>query len=78
MKISLQNIAKVKQADIEIKGITVIAGHNDTGKSTVGKALFAVFNTFCNLDERIREDKRSTIKDELRNIVVDPEKAISH
>ena len=44
MKISLNNISKVKKADIEIKGITVIAGENNTGKSTVGKALWSIFN----------------------------------
>lgn len=62
MKISLQNIAKVAQADINIKGIAVIAGPNDTGKSTVGKALFTIFNSFYNVDERIKNDKVNAIK----------------
>ena len=39
MRLTLKNIAKVRKADVEINGITVIAGENDTGKSTVGKAL---------------------------------------
>ena len=40
MRITLKNIAKVKTADIDIKGITVIAGDNNTGKSNIGKALY--------------------------------------
>lgn len=46
MKLSLKNIGKVKEADIEIKRITVIAGENNTGKSTVSRALFAMFHGF--------------------------------
>lgn len=32
----------VEEADIKLDGLTVIAGENDTGKSTVGKALFCL------------------------------------
>ena len=40
MKLFLENIGKIGGACIEIKGITVIAGENNTGKSTVGKTLY--------------------------------------
>lgn len=43
MKLSINKIGKIKEANIEINGLTVIAGLNDTGKSTVGKILYAVF-----------------------------------
>lgn len=33
MKLSLKNIGKVRSATIEMNGITVIAGENDTGKA---------------------------------------------
>lgn len=61
MKISLRNIGKVREADIEINGITVIAGENNTGKSTIGKALFAVFNSFYNIDNQIYFEKIESI-----------------
>lgn len=38
MILSLKNIGKVESAKVELNGITVIAGENDTGKSTIGKA----------------------------------------
>jgi len=31
----------IKSADIQFDGLTVIAGENDMGKSTVGKILFS-------------------------------------
>lgn len=62
MRISLKNIAKIKEAIIEIKGITVIAGENNTGKSTIGKALYSVYNTFSGIDDKIEKSKRSRIE----------------
>ncbi|MDR1689104.1 MAG: AAA family ATPase [Clostridiales bacterium] len=57
MKISIRNICKVYEADIEINGITVIGGENNTGKSTVGRALFCMFNGFYDISNRIRREK---------------------
>ncbi len=53
MTLTLKNIGKIRSACVEIDGITVIAGENNTGKSTVGRALFAVFNSFCRTKEKI-------------------------
>lgn len=70
MKLSLKNIGKIKEASIEIKGITVIAGENDTGKSTVGKTLFAVFNSFYQIEERIKQERIKSVEDALEGITV--------
>jgi len=40
MELQLKNIGMIKEANVKIDGLTVIAGENDTGKSTLGKALF--------------------------------------
>ena len=61
MKLSLRNIGKLREADVEISGITVIAGENNTGKSTVGKALFSVFNGFYDVKRRIKEEKARAV-----------------
>ncbi len=45
MELQLKNIGMIKEANVKIDGLTVIAGENDTGKSTVGKALFTVSKT---------------------------------
>lgn len=61
MILDLNNIGKIEQASVEIKGITIIAGENDTGKSTVGKILYSIFNSFYNVNEQIQQQKKETI-----------------
>lgn len=58
MFINIRNTGKISQAQIEIKGITVIAGVNNTGKSTVGKVLFCLFNSFYNIDQQIEQERK--------------------
>ena len=70
MKLSIKNIGKLKEADVEINGITVIAGENNTGKSTIGKALFSIFQSLYKLDDQIIREKRSTIKHNLELLYV--------
>lgn len=53
MKLFLNNIGKLEPTTIEIDGITIIAGENNTGKSTVGKALFSFFNGFHDIQKQI-------------------------
>lgn len=62
LKIFLRNIGKVKAAEVEINGITVIAGENNTGKSTFGRALFAVFNSFYNVEEQIIQERKENVE----------------
>lgn len=62
MRIKLQNIGKLKEADINIDGIAVIAGKNNTGKSTVGKALYCIFNGLYDLDKKIKNDREEYCK----------------
>ena len=44
MKLRIRNVAKIEEADLELNGITIIAGNNNTGKSTIGKIVFSLFN----------------------------------
>ncbi|MCL2095600.1 MAG: AAA family ATPase [Oscillospiraceae bacterium] len=57
MFISLKNVGRLKSADVEIAGITIIAGENNTGKSTVGKMLFCIFTGFMNIENQILLEK---------------------
>lgn len=51
MKLSIQNIGVVKEANINIDGLTVICRENDTGKSTIGKTLFALVKGIIGYEE---------------------------
>lgn len=50
MLLNITHINKIKKADIVLNGLTVIAGNNDSGKSTVGKLLFSVIKSLSNAD----------------------------
>lgn len=66
MKLSIKNIGKLKEAEVEINGITVIVGENDTGKSTVGKVLWSVFNSFFEIKNQVKKDKVDSVFKEIR------------
>ena len=59
MNIKVNEIGKIVDTNIELNGISVIAGHN-TGKSTILKAMYIGLNVFRNSDQKVlREKKRS-------------------
>lgn len=61
MRLELENVGKISSANIKLDGITVIAGENNTGKSTIGKMLFCVFNAFYRIEEQIKEERVKSI-----------------
>lgn len=61
MKLSVKNIGKIDFAEIEISGITVIGGLNNTGKSTISKSLFAIFNSLHGLSKQVRKARIESI-----------------
>lgn len=62
MKVSFKNVGIVKHGSIELDDITVIAGQNGLGKSTIGKSIFCALNTFYKSGENIREERFRQIK----------------
>jgi len=68
MKLVLENIGKIKRADIELNGITVIAGENNTGKSTVSKVLFAVVNSLYRGSEQVHDQRDASVFNILANL----------
>lgn len=77
MNIEIRNIGTIKDADVEINGITVIAGPNNTGKSTVSKTLFSVFNSFYHLQDKIIMEKQDNLYRLFTLIMFESDKNIS-
>lgn len=48
MQFKIKNIGKIISADIKLNGLTVIAGANDSGKSTAGRALYSLVTAYKN------------------------------
>ena len=71
MLLKIENLGMVDRANIEVNGITIIAGDNNTGKSTIGKALFAIFNALCNSEEKIKDLRRQELRKNIQRICMD-------
>ena len=69
MRLEIKNFAKIKEADITLDGITVIAGENNTGKSTVGKILNSYFKAFKEYPDRIKSQREKSILRLIKNYV---------
>jgi AAA15 family ATPase/GTPase len=60
--LKIKGIGKIQNSTIEMNGITVIAGVNNTGKSTFGKALYCMFNAFNNIDRKVLDERIEGIR----------------
>lgn len=69
MELNIKNFASIKEASIKIDGITVIAGENNTGKSTIGKILFASFNSLRDIDKKVNSEINYSIRDLLMDFI---------
>ncbi|WP_455721160.1 AAA family ATPase [Agathobacter sp.] len=69
MNLKIENLAKINKADITIDGITIIAGDNNTGKSTVGKVLDAVFCSSHNMKAKMNKARENNLEKRLRDAI---------
>jgi len=68
MELQLKNIGMITEANVKIDGLTVIAGENDTGKSTVGKITFCIIKAISRYKEDFNESKIYKIEELLEKI----------
>ena len=61
MKLTMKNIGVIRDAEMELDGITVLAGFNGTGKSTTSKALYGAMASYANLSRRIAEERKYSV-----------------
>ena len=71
-EIAFKNIALIKDAEIRLDGLTVIAGENNTGKSTIGKLIFTLIKSeYFSRDRYFKENRNRYIElriNEIRNV----------
>lgn len=68
MQIKVKNAAKVLEADLRLDGLTVIAGYNNMGKSTILKAAYLAFRTFRNAVFKARAVRVRSLSDYIQNL----------
>ncbi len=57
MNIRLKNIGIIKDSTIEINGLTVITGKNNSGKTIVSKALYSLIDSVENIKQKSVNDR---------------------
>jgi predicted ATPase len=77
MDINLRNIGMIKSGNINLNGLVVLAGENDTGKSTVGKLLFSIIRTFGKYEEEFEEDRDDSLEEKVRLIYFELRKYVN-
>ncbi|MEN9865399.1 MAG: hypothetical protein RL748_989, partial [Pseudomonadota bacterium] len=70
MKLIIENIGSITQVEVELGNLTVIAGENDVGKSTVGRVFFALVQAFSNYPAAIKKIRERRIWSVLRHILI--------
>lgn len=68
MQIRLENIGIVKDSTIALDGLTVVTGKNNSGKTTVGKTLYALLDAVCNLQQKAKSDRRYYVRKQLETV----------
>lgn len=61
MNLKIENVGIIKHADVKLNGLTVIAGENDSGKSTVGKMMFSIVKAASRYEQDLNENKEHII-----------------
>ena len=61
MQIRLKNIGIIKDSTLTLDGLTVITGKNNSGKTTVGKTLYAMLDAVSDLQENGWIDRSSYV-----------------
>jgi hypothetical protein len=63
IKVVTEGFRAIGHAAIQINGITVVAGENSSGKSTISKLLYELFNTVSNYEILVKEKLKEEMRD---------------
>lgn len=69
MELQLQNIGIINKSVIKLDGLTVICGSNNSGKSTIGKALYATIEALSNLEDKLHDELINNYRRTLISII---------
>lgn len=69
MKIKINNVGKIKYAEVKLDGITTLAGPNGSGKSTVSKSVYSTFSSLYNIHDKVEKDIVHSIIESIDNFL---------
>ena len=70
MRLKINNVAELENIALKIDGLTIIAGENNTGKSTINKCLYAAFNSLNSLSKHVFTDKINSFLTDLKEELI--------
>lgn len=68
MKLILENIGMLRNAEVTLHRLCVIAGENDNGKSTIGKIVFCIVKAINRYREDLQESKEFRISRKIEEL----------
>ena len=68
MFIKMTNVGAIKEAAVDLTGLSVIAGKNGTGKSTIGKTVYTIIKSIQEQGNIVEKKKREFIDWVCKNI----------
>ena len=68
MYIKLKNVGAIKEATVDLTGLSVIAGKNGTGKSTIGKTVYTIIKSVQEQDKIVAKKQKDFIEWACKNI----------
>lgn len=78
MQIKLKNIGMLEKAELSLNSLTLIAGENDNGKSTVGKVIFCIIKAINKYKDELQESKEHKLKERLDNLFFSIRNILTH
>lgn len=63
MKLIINNIGMIEEANLNLSNLTIVAGENDTGKSTIGKILYSLIKGINNSPVVFEEYRQRELRD---------------
>lgn len=70
LKVKISEYRAIDKAEIIIDGISVVAGENGCGKSTISKLLYFLFKTISNYEDVVKTDLDSSLINILRFLYI--------
>lgn len=71
MELKLKNVGIIAEAGIKLNGLTVVTGANNSGKTTLGRALYALVSAVENLQRNAVLDKLAYAQLTIDNLLSD-------
>jgi predicted ATPase len=68
MRFEIKNLGIIKEADIEFKGLTILAGHNNIGKSFISRIVYSIIRSINQYEEQFIIEKSDRLDRIFRHI----------